>query len=321
MLQQTQVKTVIPYYLNFMEHFPTLDDLANATVDQVMSHWSGLGYYSRARNLHKTAQILSHNNNRISNNSFENTLFPITADQLIELPGIGRSTAGAILALSLNIKAAILDGNVKRVLARCFAVSGWPGKSSVANKLWKLAEQFTPDNRFKEYTQAMMDIGSLICTRTKPSCQNCPLNNQCIAYNENVQDIYPGKKKLKPLPTRHQYFYFILNQDNQILMEKRPPSGIWGALWTPPSSDYSEKDKRSLQGILNIDDDNSIYLDSFKHTFSHFHLMIHPIKSTIQSNDTSRYNLKEDNTHWDSIENWLSRGIPAAIRALLLKII
>ena len=306
MLQQTQVSTVIPYYLKFMEQFPTLADLANADDEQVMALWSGLGYYSRARNLHKTAIILSSKDFRL----------PETLDELVQLPGIGRSTAGAILALAMHKKAAILDGNVKRVLARTHAISGWPGKSTVLKELWQISEQLTPEKNVEQYTQAMMDLGATVCTRSKPTCEACPLDNLCLAKQENLQLNYPGKKKKSTIPTKHQYFYLLTNSSNQILMEKRPPTGIWGGLWTPPTCEHSDSSKNAFQQTYNINSADENYLPEFRHTFSHFHLQLHPIR--VESTDSRSVN--ENNLKWDSIDNWLTQGIPAAVRKILLQL-
>jgi len=193
MLQQTQVKTVIPYYQRFMQSFPTVEALAKATQDDVLKHWSGLGYYARGRNLHKSAQMVC--------NEFSGA-FPVTLDEMQSLPGIGRSTAAAILSIAHNQQQAILDGNVKRVIARVFAVSGWPGQSAVLKKFWMLAEKLVPDSRNADYTQAMMDLGATVCTRTKPACENCPLSADCLAFKQgNIAD-YPGKKPKKALPKK-----------------------------------------------------------------------------------------------------------------------
>jgi len=185
MLQQTQVSTVIPYFDKFMQRFATVCDLANAPIDDVLHHWSGLGYYARARNLHKTAQQVC------TEMAGE---FPTDPVELESLPGIGRSTAGAIASLSMNLRAPILDGNVKRVLARFAAIDGWPGKAQVLSQLWELAENYTPDQRVAEYTQAMMDLGATLCTRSKPQCDACPLSDACLAYVQNDWQRYPGKK-------------------------------------------------------------------------------------------------------------------------------
>lgn len=315
MLQQTQVNTVIPYYLKFMEKFATLESLAKATDDEVMALWSGLGYYSRARNLHKTALLISNDLNSL----------PEDLDDLVALPGIGKSTAGAILALSMDKKAAILDGNVKRVLARYFQISGWPGEAGVLKKLWQLAEILTPDfsvkdHSVKNYTQAMMDLGATICTRSKPACTSCPLSQSCLANKDGDQLNYPGKKKKKILPIKQQNYYLITNDNSEILMEKRPNTGIWGGLWTPLSCAQDiHANGNKADGFLleefGIKISDPARLPEFRHTFSHFHLQITPIKAKLKGFT----GIHETKLSWDSIENWLERGIPAAVRTMLLQ--
>ena len=306
MLQQTQVKTVIPYYEKFISKLPELSHLANASDDQVMALWSGLGYYSRARNLHKSAKLLN-----------EQTGFPDNVDGLMALPGIGRSTAGAILALSMNQKASILDGNVKRVLARCFAISGWPGKSDVLKKLWAVAEELTPETNVKDYTQAMMDLGATICTRTKPRCTVCPLKINCIAKKENSFADYPGKKPKKALPTKYQNFYLLTSDKNEWLMEKRPATGIWGGLWTPLSSEADESIEDYLAANHGIVINNHRKLPEFRHTFSHFHLQIQPIIAKVSSFNT----ISENNYKWGTIDFWADQGIPSAVRTMLAQLL
>jgi len=320
MLQQTQVKTVIPYYQKFMRTFPSLDDLAAASEDEVLALWSGLGYYSRGRNLHKAAQLLK--NPDYSNQTQQG--FPVTVAELELLPGIGRSTAGAILALSLNKRAAILDGNVKRVLARCFAIPGWPGKSTTLKQLWEIAELLTPESKVKDYTQAMMDLGATVCSRSNPDCEECPLGTICIARKQDMQSAYPGKKVKKALPEKHQYFYLLMDGNNNILMEKRPPSGIWGGLWAPPTSDKAENgDSFSLKSHLSeefgLAIESTRQLTPFKHTFSHFQLHLYPVQATIINNPSTQL-IKENNLCWDNLDNWLQKGISAAVKTMLLQI-
>ncbi|NNF17171.1 MAG: A/G-specific adenine glycosylase, partial [Gammaproteobacteria bacterium] len=215
MLQQTQVATVIPYYQKFMQRFPGIDDLAAAPLDHVLHHWSGLGYYARARNLHKAAQqIVAQHGGK----------FPSTPEDLIGLPGIGRSTAGAILSLALNTRAPILDGNVKRVLARHFAVPGWPGKAAVQHALWELAEAHTPAQQFADYTQGIMDLGASVCTRTRPRCDVCPLQATCEAHRHGTELDYPGRKPKKIKPVRECKMLLCLH-DQHLLLQQRPPTG------------------------------------------------------------------------------------------------
>ena len=225
MLQQTQVTTVIPYFERFITRFPTLNKLAQADLDDVLNSWAGLGYYARARNLHHAARIIQ--------KDFGGD-FPQDFDSVLSLPGIGRSTAGAILSLALDQHHPILDGNVKRVLTRHFSVSGWPGKPSVAKTLWQYSEQLTPKERVANFNQAMMDLGSGICTRTKPVCAHCPLSANCKAYAMNTQAEYPGKKPKKITPVREIQMLLVANESGDILLQRRPPTGIWGGLLSLP---------------------------------------------------------------------------------------
>lgn len=266
MLQQTQVATVIPYYQRFMESFPTIIALANADEDTVLHHWTGLGYYARARNLHKTAKIIR--------DQYDGE-FPQEIEQVIELPGIGRSTAGAILSLALKKHHAILDGNVKRVLARSFLVEGHNGQAKFEKSLWPLAEQLTPSKEVEHYNQAMMDLGAMICTRSKPLCEQCPLQENCFAFASNEQANFPQKKPKKTTPVR-QTIMVIPRIDNQVLMEKRPPSGIWGGLWCfLEVTDKNEIDTLLSKYGLSVNE--TVSLAPFRHTFSHFHLDITPV--------------------------------------------
>ncbi len=276
MLQQTQVNTVIPYYEKFMQSFPSVSILADAEEDNVLSHWSGLGYYARARNLHKAAKMVAH--------EFDG-VFPDNTEQLQTLPGIGRSTAGAILSLSLGKHEAILDGNVKRVLARVFAVEGWPGKTAVLKQLWSLSEQVTPSKRTDSFNQAMMDLGATLCSRTRPACADCPLSEQCQARIKGVPENFPGKKPRKVVPVRQTVMLLAVDADNRVLMQKRPPSGIWGGLWSLPeieSEDYLNQWCES-QG-LHLSGQAETHAE-FRHTFSHFHLEIRAIRFDVSQSD------------------------------------
>jgi A/G-specific adenine glycosylase len=265
MLQQTQVKTVIPYFEPFMARFPTVNVLAEATEDEILHLWTGLGYYARARNLHKAARMLVQQYNGD---------FPNTLDELTALPGIGRSTAGAILAICSGQPVPILDGNVKRVLARCFAIDGWPGKTSVANELWEKAEVLTPTERVADYTQAIMDLGAMVCTRTSPDCDNCPLSGSCRALQQQAVDQYPGRKLKKRLPVRATTM-LILTRGNAVLLEQRPSKGLWGGLWSFPESDRDQIDS-FLQG-QHLTAVSTVKLEPFRHSFTHFHLDIAPL--------------------------------------------
>lgn len=264
MLQQTQVTTVIPYFEKFMTRFPDVVALAQAPVDEVLHHWTGLGYYARARNLHKTAKIVADE---------RQGSFPADLEGLMALPGIGRSTAGAIVSIASEGRAPILDGNVKRVLARCFAVEGWAGQTAVANELWDLAESLTPDRRVADYTQAVMDLGATVCVRSKPACLACPFHDDCQGRQLGLLENLPGKKPKKTQPVRATCMLILENPDGEILLEKRPPNGLWGGLWSFP--EYSDGDVEAAaaswgEGALT-------HLDGFRHTFTHFHLDITPI--------------------------------------------
>jgi A/G-specific adenine glycosylase len=291
MLQQTQVATVIPYFNRFIEHFPQITDLAKAPINDVLYLWTGLGYYARARNLHKAAQLIVDKFNGI---------FPTKFDDVVALPGIGRSTAGAILSLAQNQHYPILDGNVKRVLARYFTVEGWPGIKTVENRLWQLSEQVTPKHNVEKFNQAMMDIGAMVCTRTKPKCALCPLQNHCLAYKNESWQLYPTKKTKNTIPEKIAYF-LMLEYDHAIWLEKRPPSGIWGGLYCFPQfpSKQAIADWLKKQGIETTAPKQLV---AFRHTFSHFHLDIFPIHCVITKytkcfNESVGYwyNLKSDN--------------------------
>ena len=277
MLQQTQVATVIPYFERFMERFPDVQTLALAEQDEVLHLWTGLGYYARARNLHKCARQL------LENYQGE---FPNTVDEVATLPGIGRSTAGAILAQSRGVRAAILDGNVKRVLARYHAVPGWPGKKPVETRLWELSEHYTPDTRLADYTQAIMDLGATLCRRGTPDCGACPLNRGCQAHaNDNPQD-YPGKKPKKALPVRATTMLILRDPTGRVWLEQRPQQGIWGGLWCFPQTETEHPLAEALSARAFSAVDAPQPLASFRHTFSHYHLDISPLEVTVQAAGT-----------------------------------
>ena len=266
MLQQTQVQTVIPYFERFMASFPTVSDLADSELDAVLHHWSGLGYYARARNLHKAAIVVRDEHGGV---------FPDDIEAVMELPGIGRSTAGAILSLTFGQRHAILDGNVKRVLARHDAIAGWPGKTEVSKKLWTLAEERTPEGRSSEYTQAIMDLGATLCTRSKAQCDRCPVHEDCIALKKGTVTEYPGRKpkKDKPLKTTTM---LIASEGGSVYLERRPEAGIWGGLWSLP-----ELGDRSVQDFCSETFSDAATAtetwDVLRHSFSHYDLDIQPI--------------------------------------------
>ena len=268
MLQQTQVTTVIPYYETFMERFPTAAALATAPVDEVLHLWSGLGYYARARNLHRAAQTIMHRHG----GEFPHEFADVTA-----LPGIGRSTAGAILALSQNRRYAILDGNVKRVLARYFGVDGFPGAPAIEKQLWERAEAATPAARVDEYTQAIMDLGATVCVRSRPVCLLCPLCERCAARAAGRQSELPAPRPKKARPQRHAHIVIALRRDGAILLERRPPAGIWGGLWCFPEFADMEAASVWIGSTLGVSASSGMTLNAYDHGFSHFDLRLHPI--------------------------------------------
>ena len=267
MLQQTQVATVIPYYQRFLERFPDVYALAEAELDQVLHLWTGLGYYARARNLHKTA------NKVVADHKGE---FPYSLEEMEALPGIGRSTAGAILSIARGIRAPILDGNVKRVLARFETIPGWYGKSDVMKQLWAHAERYTPEDRVGHYTQAMMDLGATICTRSRPLCLLCPLVSSCKAHQQSCVDKYPEPRPKKVVPQKATWMLLLKNSDQHVLLQQRPPAGIWGGLWCFPEFS-SETELRSAATVLGAGAEVDDSIKPFTHTFSHYQLKVHPL--------------------------------------------
>lgn len=268
MLQQTQVSTVVAYYERFVARFPGVIDLADAHEDEVLHLWSGLGYYARARNLHAAAQVVR--------DRHEGT-FPDTQSALEALPGVGRSTAGAIRALAFGQHAVILDGNVKRVLCRYHAVEGWSGASAVQRELWQLAEAHTPQNRVAHYTQAVMDLGATVCTRSRPRCGECPVSGGCAARRQGRQGELPRPRPARALPVRRKVFVVLRRADGAVLLERRPPAGIWGGLWSfpecEPGADLADWCRRQA----GCEAESLEPLPPLRHTFSHFHLDIEPV--------------------------------------------
>ncbi len=265
MLQQTQVATVIPYFQRFMERFPTIEQLASAPEDEVLHYWTGLGYYARARNLHKTAKEIC--------TKFDGE-FPNSLEQVMALPGIGRSTAGAILSLSRGEHHPILDGNVKRVLARFFMVEGWYGVKKVENQLWQLSEQLTPEEGVTQFNQAMMDLGSSLCSRSKFDCDPCPLQSRCQAYNTNKVKEFPHSKPKKEVPKKVCTMLIPLYK-SQTYMEKRPNSGIWGGLHC--FLEHTTTDDAIAFAAQQAWHGEQRQLEPFTHVFSHFQLTIQPL--------------------------------------------
>jgi len=278
MLQQTQVATVIPYFNQFMSQFPSIQSLADAELDRVLHLWSGLGYYARARNLHKTAKIITE---ELCGN------FPEEISELIALPGIGKSTAGAILAQSFGQRHPILDGNVKRVLSRYYRLEGWPGHRQAEKKLWQLSDENTPSRNVADYTQAIMDLGATVCTRSNPACSQCPWKNTCQSLLNNEVSIYPHKRPKKTLPVKTTRFLLLKNNQGAIYLTQRPPSGIWGGLWCLPELHHETDTEWCIKNFpANIVTEQP--LPAVRHTFSHYHLDFTVIPATVKGNHPDR---------------------------------
>jgi A/G-specific adenine glycosylase len=311
MLQQTQVATVIPFYNRFMARFPTVQDLAGASEDQVLHHWSGLGYYARARNLHAAAQQIVARHDGV---------FPETFESVLALPGIGRSTAGAILALACGQRHPILDGNVKRVLARYHMIAGWSGQADVLKILWALAESCTPAAQVAAYTQAIMDLGATVCTRGQPACPQCPLAADCRARQSGQQTAYPEPRPKKALPLRTVTMLLLCNEHGEILLEKRPPAGIWGGLWSFPE----------LAATADVEDAGAFWQQAtgigfrqletwpvLRHSFTHFQLEITPLLAAVVSE--SGHVMEGADRVWYNTSQSTERGLAAPVKQLLQK--
>ena len=303
MLQQTQVATVIPYYETFMQRFPTLLALADAPLDEVLKHWQGLGYYARARNLHKTAQIIR--------DQYQGE-FPQTLAQVESLAGIGRSTAGAILSLALGQQHAILDGNVKRVLARYHAVQGWAGTPKIQQQLWQYAEQHVPDSRNADYTQAMMDMGATLCTRSNPLCLYCPLQDGCQAFKLGLQANIPAPKPSKVLPEKSAVIVLLQNAQGEYLLQRRPPTGIWGGLWSFPEFADIHQAQDWLQTQTDLALSPAQLEASWSHGFSHYTLHLQPYRLTMHTSPTRI--MEAEQWLWYKAGTELAGGLSAAVR-------
>jgi A/G-specific adenine glycosylase len=305
MLQQTQVATVIGYYERFMRRFPDIESLAAAPLDEVLHLWSGLGYYSRARNLHLTAQRV------VGEHGGE---LPGDVTGLAELPGIGRSTAAAIVALAMGQRASILDGNVKRVLARYFAIEGPPGDSVTERELWHRAEQCTPHSDFAVYTQAIMDFGATLCTRRDPLCMHCPLGEDCAARRLGRVHELPAPRVRRARPTRRVFMLLAVDPDGQVLLQRRPQQGIWGGLWTPPEFQHQEAATRFCATALGAAQLDLQPLPGLRHAFTHFELEITPLRARCQRALTV---MEGGGTLWYNPREPARIGLPAPIAALL----
>ena len=306
MLQQTQVSTVIPYFLKFLAVFPTLPDLAAASNDAVMAQWAGLGYYARARNLHAAAQRCV---------DLHGGELPRDFDALHALPGIGRSTAGAILSQAWNDRFAILDGNVKRVLTRYHGIEGFPGLPVIEKQLWAVAEahaEHVPDTRMVDYTQAQMDLGASVCSRSKPACVICPLQDTCVARREGRTDQLPTPKPGKTLPEREAVALLLRDTRGRVLLQKRPDTGIWAQLWTLPQADSGIALQDWFDAHIDGSLDDAEPLPVLEHTFSHYRLHLQVLVTAVQGLRNEHAGLR-----WVAPEELATLGLPAPIRKLL----
>ena len=304
MLQQTQVTTVLGYYERFMQAFPDVYALAAASEDEVLHLWTGLGYYSRARNLHKTAKTIVHEHNGE---------FPRSVEGLCELPGIGQSTAGAIASISMGLRAPILDGNVKRVLARYLALDTYPGEPQAMKRLWVRADEFTPAIRTAHYTQAMMDLGATLCTRSKPSCLLCPLLPGCQAHALGLEQTLPLPKPRKALPQKSTLMGIVCNAEQEVLLYRRPSSGLWGGLWSLPEFD----DLKSITAFAKergLTMQMPTELTALTHTFSHFQLHIEPYLVPVLGNSCT---VAEGDWLWYNLAQPQRLGLAAPVKKLL----
>lgn len=309
MLQQTQVATVIPYFQRFIKQFPDLEHLATASIDEVLALWSGLGYYSRARHLHNAAQHIQ---------QFHHGIIPDNLDKLMTLPGIGRSTAGAILSLAGQQQHSILDGNVKRVLSRYFLIVGDPGSAMLNKRLWQHAERLTPVHRCGDYNQAMMDLGATVCTRSKPKCSACPLHESCQASLNELTADYPQKKPKKSLPEKNTIFLLLTSGNQQILLEKRANLGVWEGLWSFPQVSAETQIDAWLRSRQLTPISSPKYWPVFRHTFSHFHLLIQPVHFQVQPGTGL---ISEPNQWlWHTLDECAALGVPSPVKKLLLEI-
>jgi len=302
MLQQTQVETVIPYYQRFLVRFPNLVALAEAHQDEVLGLWSGLGYYSRARNIHAAArQIVNDHNSH----------FPRNINVILALPGIGRSTAAAISVFAFGERHAILDGNVKRVFSRVFGIEGWPGEKVVENQFWSLAETLLPEADIRSYTQGLMDLGATICTRGRPRCDSCPFTDDCIANRQGRQRELPTARPKKNIPEKSSAM-LVLMHAGEVLLEKRPNSGIWGGLWSLPEFPAQDDPLLAASRLGYIAQATS-ELPAFRHTFTHFRLLIQPWRLQVQRIPIAA----EIGQIWLSLDDLEGAPLPTPVRKIL----
>ena len=308
MLQQTQVNTVIPYYLRFLERFPDLTRLADASQDEVLELWSGLGYYSRGRNLHAAAQRVC---------ELHGGAFPARIEDIVALPGIGRSTASAIAVFAFGTRSAILDGNVKRVLTRHFGITGHPGERKVETRLWQLAESLLPTHDVATYTQALMDLGATVCTRSRAACDHCPVSTSCVARASNQVACLPTPRSRTTTPQKATRM-LILRHAGEILLEKRPPSGIWGGLWSLPEVGMDTDVATHCRTRLGMETTAAGSLPELRHSFTHFRLRIAP-----QLLDVTHLlpRAEQPGQLWLAPRAALSAAIPTPVRKLLQQLV
>ena len=305
MLQQTQVSTVIPYFERFVARFPSLATLAAAQEDDVLALWSGLGYYSRARNLHAAARSII---------EVHGGHFPSTPELIAQLPGVGRSTAAAIAALAFGQSCAILDGNVKRVLARHGGIPGWPGDKKIEAALWQMAEARLPQKNIEAYTQGMMDLGALVCTRSKPACPDCPVQSDCIAHVQRRTAELPASRPRKPLPEKQIQMLLLLDR-GELMLEKRPARGIWGGLWSLPELLLGDDPESHCRDRFGFVTHTQQVLPRISHSFTHFKLHIQPVQIHLKPRSTS-----QPGHTWLSPADALNTALPAPIRKLIAQL-
>ena len=315
MLQQTQVKTVLPYYSRFIARYPNIQMLAKSSVDGVLHLWSGLGYYARGRNLHRCAEQV------VQTYKGE---FPQTLDEMTDLPGIGRSTAGAILSLAYGLPYPILDGNAKRILARYLLIQGWSGERQIEKQLWQITTRFLSTSQPDTYNQALMDLGATICRKKQPRCMECPLNSNCKTYEAGLQDSIPISRPRKELPTKEALFLIVENTKQEILLQKRTSKGVWRGLWSFPECSPKTRVKAWVKRELGNSAINIAKLNKYTHTFTHFRLDILPVHIKISQTD---YDLVAKQRQ-DSTRRWYPKdintvqennviGIPKPVKQLL----
>lgn len=307
MLQQTQVAAVIPYFQRFVERFPSIARLAAAPEDGVLAVWSGLGYYARARNLHRAArQIMQCHQGR----------FPERFEDILALPGVGRSTAGAIAVFAFGQRFPILDGNVRRVLARCFAIDGYPGSKIIADRLWGLADRLLPDRDVQAYTQGLMDLGAQVCVGKRPACSACPLSGRCIARLRDRVAVLPTPRPRKERPRRSTVM-LILEHDGEVMLEKRPAPGIWGGLWSFPEIDAIDGADQLCRLRFGVAVKSVGLMAPLEHGFTHFSLNISPLRCHVTQRDSR---VEAPGRMWVQLADAATYAIPVPVRKLVAQL-